>query len=173
MKRRDVLSVAVAVSVSGCVFGSEDADEAAPGTEQTPESPTRTPERSAESYLPPSGDGWTRTDVYQPGLGETGLTDAAVGKYRSPDGVRYDVVVIFSGTAERLLDANWQIAVPIENGAMAASTGQQGAEPTPEHPPQPSMEGTPVPGTDEEALELLARSPELTEAEVEANCMPC
>ncbi|MEF8808253.1 hypothetical protein [Natronomonas sp.] len=163
MKRRRLLSVAAVAFVPGCLSSPDDPEDSTPEAEV----------KDVESYLPEAGEGWTLAETYEPGLGETGLTDAVVGKYRSPDDVRYDVLVVFSGTAEQLIDAGWQIAVPIENGAIAASTGQEERSPTPEHPPQPSVDGTPIPGTDDQALELLARSPELTESEVETNCMPC
>lgn len=160
MKRRRLLPTIAVLWVPGCLSGPDD----------TGDSRSETGAQDVESYLPEPGSGWVHEETYEPDLGDTGLDGGVIGTYRSPDDVRFDVVVILSGTAEQLLDAGWQVAVPIDEGAIAASSGREWEKsPTPEHPPEPSMEGTPVPDSDDRALDLLARSPKLTEAEVESN----
>jgi hypothetical protein len=69
------------------------------------------------------------------------------------------------GAAHSWACAGWQIALSIDNVAIAASTGTYQRTFTPEKPP--TMTKSPVPGTDERVRELLTFSLELTESDIE------
>lgn len=129
-------------------------------------------EPNARDFLPPSTDGWELTETDHHHWGALGGTDGIRGHYRGPDVNEYQLIVMFrnsntEGVAEAWSCAGWQIALAVDGVAIAASTGTDQREFTPEKPP--TMTRTPVPETKASVRELLLHSPHLTESALEEN----
>jgi len=131
------------------------------------------------SYLPESRENWEFLGMrdHPGGWSPLGADDGAIGQYRGPDGNAYEFVVMDTkseyseGTARSLACAGWQVALEVDGNAVAASTGTDQRQFTPEAPPQ--MTQSTVPDTDGQVRELLALSPRLDESDVEENQIGC
>lgn len=108
--------------------------------------------------------------------GETGVR----GYFESPDGVRFQVVVMemaegYDATAKarRWACVGWDVTLAYEGFAFAAGTGtdQSNGTYTPEQPPH--MTRSPVPGTTEQARTLLSYSPMLSAEVIGSNEQDC
>lgn len=138
-------------------------------TETATETATDTP---PEAFLPEPADEWEHVDTESYSWRYLGADGGTIGEYRGPDGASYEVVVMKSGeSATRMACVGWQVALEIDEYMIAASTGTYDQELTPERPP--TMTQTPVPGTEDRVLELLAMSPRLTEDEITENSADC
>lgn len=186
MNRRRVLAlVGTTIPISGCAFRWSDADGTASDhprsttSEPTVETGTSRPASenlSPRAYLPESTDGWEleRTGDFEWSV--LGGNDGIRGYYTGPDGGSYEVLVMFSeypvdGTAHSWACAGWQIALALDGVAIAASTGTDQREFTPERPPQ--MTQTPASGREDDVHELLTLSPQLTAATIADNRVTC
>ncbi|WP_123538077.1 hypothetical protein [Halosimplex salinum] len=196
--RRSVLravGTASALALTGCQTGdSNDSDaDSAPSSaptqsrtpsetpEQTPastESPSPTPDRDAEDVLPESGKGWSLMETREMSARMLGAETGIVGEYEAADGTRFRVVVLErfprhdpTRKAERWACIGWDVAVAYEDFALAAGTGTEQRDYTPETPPH--MDQTAIPGSAERSRELLARSPLLSVERVDANEVDC
>ncbi|QPV64491.1 hypothetical protein I7X12_07730 [Halosimplex litoreum] len=107
-----------------------------------------------------------------------GAESGVVREYEDPDGTRFRVVALkmsegydAADKAERWACIGWDVAVASEDFALAAGTGTEQRNYTPETPPH--MDRTAIPGSAERSRKLLARSPLLSAERVDANDVTC
>lgn len=136
--------------------------------------PTATGGTAAEDLLPRATGEWTlvRTDEYD--WRTIGGADGVRGHYTDADGVAYQVVIMAvargdpqTRVAAWTCEVGWTVGLAHEEFAVVAGTGTARRTFTPERPP--TMTSTPVPGTTDRVLDLLANSPTLTRSAVEAH----
>ncbi|MFB6138864.1 MAG: hypothetical protein ABEJ26_00330 [Halosimplex sp.] len=141
-------------------------------------SPSPTPDRDAEDVLPEPGSGWTLVETRRMSARMLGAETGVVGEYEAADGTRFRAVALErfprhdpTRKAERWACIGWDVAVAYGDFAFAAGTGTEQRDYTPETPPY--MDRTAVPGSSGRSRELLARSPLLSAARVDANEVTC
>jgi hypothetical protein len=140
---------------------------------------TATPDRTADDFLPVSGDGWRLDSTEQEDWRYLGGSDGVRGVYTAPDGVVFHVVVMRvsdPNTPEQIArnwkcSGQWSAVVTFREFVLAASSGTKQPPRTPDFAPW--MSETPHPETAEEARELLARSPVLTPDAVASSGVVC
>lgn len=127
----------------------------------------------------PPGD-WETDASGEMNVRYIGGESGASAEYTGPDGVQYRVVVVERRDAERaagkahgLYCDGWPVTVAHEAFAFAAGSGtvQPTATYTPETPPH--MTRSPVPETDDRAVELLTYSPILDEDVLDSRVRAC
>lgn len=150
-----------------------------PTTETETESPTpsATPLPFAptdlEKHLPEEGDGWEIVDRLATDVIEIGALEAIEVVYERDEIEYYFYAIVFGSAGEALRTASdwdeigWQVVVTKQNMLFAVTTGTLAVTTTPEGPP--GVPGTPVPETTDIAIDLLARSPTLSEEYIKSN----
>lgn len=126
-----------------------------------------------EKHLPTEGDGWQIVDRLATGVTEIGALEAIEVVYEREGTEYYLYIVVFGSAGEAMRTAadwaevGWQVVVTKQNILFAVTTGTLTVTATPEAPPE--VPGTPVPETTDIAVDLLARSPTLSEAYIDSN----
>ncbi|WP_135366023.1 hypothetical protein [Halosimplex halophilum] len=186
--RRSVLrtvGTASALALAGCQTGgpsdsgTDSAPPRAPTDSPTPEpTPSETPELPARRALPEAGDDWELIGIDRISATNLGGKAGFTGGYRDPEGTRFRVVALemsegydAADKAERWACIGWDMAVAYEGFALAAGTGTEQRNYTPETPP--NMDRTAIPGSADRSRELLTRSPLLSAERVDANEVAC
>ncbi|MFW5939222.1 MAG: hypothetical protein ACOCQU_02115 [Halolamina sp.] len=147
-----------------------DTDSATNGTDSTT---AGTDSPSAEDLVPADGERWTRTEFERREYATLGVESGIRADYRDGDGLAAAVVVLEDPhdperRAETLhCQVGWPVVLVVDAFAIAAGTGTPQRTHTPETPPQ--MDRTAVPETTDDAVSLLATSPELSSDRIEAD----
>lgn len=147
-----------------------DTDTPTPSATPLPFAPT-----NLEKHLPKEGDGWQIVDRLATDVAEIGALEAIEVVYERDGTGCYFYAIVFGSAGKALRTASdwdeigWQVVVTKQNMLFAATTGTLTVTTTPEAPPK--VPGTPVPGTVDLAVDLLARSPTLSEAYIDSNAL--
>jgi len=182
--RRTVLrgvGAAIPLVVAGCEAPDSpepDADAAPSSVPTDTGAPSETPELPARRALPGAGDGWKLVGSYRISATNLGGKAGFTGEYEHSEGTQFRAVALEASEgyyaarkAERWACIGWDVAVAYEGFALAAGTGTEQRDYTPETPPH--MDRTAIPGSKERSRDLLARSPLLSAERVDANEVTC
>lgn len=186
--RRKVLQFGLLSSLTGLAGCSSDNPATGTQTETPTNSPhseptftvesTPTPKPTAEDQLPVPKDGWKLVGTEGKDWRMLSAKTGIIGKYESSEGTLFKVVIKemmedYSAEvhAERWACIGWDVAVAYEGYAFAAGTGTDQQTFTPEEPPH--MTKTPVPGSEDDSIELLTYSPLLSEQIISENRQFC
>ena len=174
--RRGVIAFVALAVTAGCSENQPTSEpdtviDATPSDRTQSDSPTDYTGAEITRHLPDDPEGWTERRRPATEVTESGATASVLIVYERTDGVTAHVYLVTfqsAGAASRnarsWIDAGWQVTVAVENLLFAATTGTPDVTLTPEAPPQ--VPGTPVAGTEESLIELLAASPTLTAAQI-------
>ena len=178
MRRRELLVCSAVFALPGCSNTPGDGTTSKTSSRShSDESPTATAQ-PPEALIPTAPNGWTVTSEGKASLGE--VADEVEGYetyYESPGGDEYEVTIaLYSVESDdgnkagiSWKELGWELIVAKGRYLFAVSWGERGRPktPTPDHPPLPI--GTFTEGGDDAGVELLSRSPALTEEYIREN----